>query len=99
MQHRFQSDSPAVRTLAVNEAIEVLEGPREEKFQPVNRVKVRTGDRTTGWITMKLENLRSTKASPLYKFIKAASLYTAKGMKESVVREMAAGEILEMIES
>merc|ERR1719253_1720605 len=41
LQQRFSSDSAAVRTLAVDEAIEVLEGPKEEKFQPANRVKVR----------------------------------------------------------
>jgi hypothetical protein len=96
MQQRMQSDSPAMRNLAADEAIEVLEGPKEEKFSPVSRVKVRAAsDRAIGWVTMKTESLRSWK--PLYKFVKAAPLYTAKGMKESIVREVVAGDILEML--
>jgi len=46
---------------------------------------------------MKADSLRSWK--PTYKAIKATPLYAAKGSKESVVREAAAGEILDMMQS
>lgn len=47
-------------------------------------------------LNLKADGLRSWKS--IYKYIKAAPLYTAKGMKESVVREVALGEILDVIE-
>jgi len=97
MQTQFKSDSSSVRTLKVGEAVEVTEGPREEKFEALNRAKVRTsGDDTVGWISVKTDNVK--KWTPFYKFLKAGSLYAEKGSKEGVVREATVGEMLELQE-
>merc|ERR1719171_660642 len=42
MQTDFKSESSTVRTLAAGEAIEVAEGPKEERFVPATRAKVQT---------------------------------------------------------
>jgi len=97
MQGQFKSDSSAVRTLKVGEAVEVMEGPKEEKLEALNRAKVRTsGDGATGWISVKSDNVK--KWTPSYKFLKAGSLYAAKGSTEGVVREATVGEVLELQE-
>lgn len=98
LQQTFKSDSGLIRNMEAGEAFEVLEGPREERFQPANRVKVRAAsDRAVGWLTMKPDTLRSWR--PSYKYVKVAPLYTAKGLKESVVREAAVGEMIEVLET
>jgi len=97
MQTKFNSDSSEVRKVGAQEAIEVLEGPREERFEPANRAKVRTSsDSAVGWISVKADSVR--KWTPSYKFLKAGSIYAEKGSKESVVREAGAGELLELQE-
>lgn len=95
LHSQFASSSSLVRNLAAQEAVEVLEGPREEKFLPAERVKVRTSD-CSGWITVKADSARSW--TPFYKFLKAASLYASKGVKESVVREVGVSEVIELHE-
>jgi len=97
MQGQFKSDSSAVRTLKVGEAVEVMEGPKEEKFDALNRAKVRTSsDGTAGWISVKSDNVR--KWTSAYKFLKPGSLYAEKGNQEGIVREATVGEILELQE-
>jgi len=98
MQKMFQSDSGDVRKLEADEALEMLEGPKEEKFQPVERMKVRASDGALGWITHKTKDSSIKKWSPTYKVVKQTSLYSAKGMKEAVVREVAQAEVLYMLE-
>merc|ERR1712000_479375 len=54
LQKSFPSESAEVRMLAAGEAIEFLEGPREEKSEPVMRVKGRAvSDGKIGWLSMK----------------------------------------------
>lgn len=97
MQTDFKSESSEVRRLTAGEAIEVTEGPREEKFVPANRAKVRTAsDGAEGWLSVKDGSIKAW--SPFYKFAKAGTLYSSKGVKDSVVREVAAGEALELQE-
>merc|ERR1719247_566072 len=97
MQKMFSSDSSEIRKIAAQEAIEVLEGPREERFEPAQRAKVRTSsDSAVGWISVKGDNTR--KWTPSYKFLKASPLYAEKNSKETVVREAAPGEFLELAE-
>lgn len=97
MNVMFNSDSKALRTLAADEAIEMLEAPKEERFAPVSRAKVQTStDRAVGWITVKSDVVQSWQ--PLYKVAKTCDLYSAKGMKETVVREISQGENLELQE-
>lgn len=96
LQSKFNSDSESVRTLTAGEAIEVLEGPKEEKFIPANRAKVRTVANAEGWISVKNDTIKPWRST--YKVLKASSLYKSKGSKESVVREIAVGEALELQE-
>jgi len=98
MHSGFSSNSKdSIRTLAAEEGVEVLEGPREEKFQPVNRMKVRaSSDRAVGWVTLKGDSFRSWRST--YKSVKAASLYTSKGLKEAVARETAVAELFDVLE-
>jgi len=97
LQSQFGSGSSAVRTLASGEAIEVTEGPREEKFLPSTRVKVRTSsDSSVGWITVKPDNMKPWTSS--YKFLKAGVLYANKGSKETIVRDVTVAEALELQE-
>lgn len=73
-----------------------MEGPREERFQPAERVKVRTsGDGAVGWISVKTDAVK--RFSPFYKFLKAAKLFIEKGFSD-VVREVISGEIVELHE-
>mmetsp|Transcript_50098 Transcript_50098/g.141200 ORF Transcript_50098/g.141200 Transcript_50098/m.141200 type:complete len:840 (+) Transcript_50098:126-2645(+) len=55
LQKAFPSScSEQVRVLAKGEAVQVLEGPKEETFQPELRVKGRAvKDGALGWVTMK----------------------------------------------
>lgn len=95
LQSQFRSGSSSVTTLSSGEAVEVMEGPKEEKVLPVSRVKVRTStDSSIGWITVKPDNMKPW--TPFYKFLKLASLYAAKGSKETTIREVNVGEVLEL---
>jgi hypothetical protein len=96
LEQSFPSDSTAIRTLEEEEALEILDAPKEEKHQPVERMKVRASDGAVGWITVKSGTVK--KWSPTYKSLKATSLYVAKGMKESVVREVVQAEIMQIVE-
>jgi len=96
MQKQFTSDSESIRTLAAGEAVEVMEGPKEERFVPANRAKVRTGAGAEGWISVKGDNVKAW--TPFYKCVKASSLYAVKGSKDAVVREVTVGESLELQE-
>jgi len=97
LHEKFGSESPVVRDLTVGEAIQITEGPREEKPQPITRVKVCTStDRVVGWISKRADNVRAW--TPFYKVLKSTPLYTSNGSKESSVREVISGEVLELLE-
>jgi hypothetical protein len=96
MQKAFSSDSEDVRKLEPDEALDMLEGPKEEKFQPVERMKVRASDGALGWISHKSTSLK--KWVPTYKAAKATSLYTTKGMMEAVVRDVGQAEIMSILD-
>jgi hypothetical protein len=96
MHSQFKSDSSEVRVLVAGEAIEATEAPREEKFVPTKRAKVRTSGGAEGWVSAKEGFIRAW--SPNYKCAKASKLYSAKGSKDTVVREIAAGETLDLQE-
>jgi hypothetical protein len=96
LQKLFASDSADVRTLAIDEALEMLEGPKEEKFQPAERMKVRASDGAVGWITKISNSIK--KWSPTCKAVKQTPLYISKGMKEAVVRDVGQGETMIVLE-
>jgi len=98
LQKSFQSDSAEVRVLAVGEAIELLEGPKEEKTEPVVRVKGRVvTDGKIGWLSMKSSNLKPW--SPQYKCVNTIAMQDALDVgTANSVRKIDAGEILELLD-
>merc|ERR1712070_234180 len=45
--------SSAVRALKAEEVMELLEGPRNDNLEPAQRVRAKTSDGKTGWLTVK----------------------------------------------
>merc|ERR1711884_773416 len=81
----------------MDEAIEVLEGPKTEKFDPTTRVKGRLlGDNVEGWITL----LDNTVApwSPFYKVVKPQKFLEASAEGSAEVRDLVAGETVELLD-
>lgn len=98
LQRKFQSDSEAVRTLAKDEAVELIEGPKEERSDALVRVKGRAvSDGAIGWVTMKDRFLRPW--SPHYRCSNATVINDALSVKTAVtLRKLDVGETVEVIE-
>lgn len=100
LQKAFSStaDGEPVRMLEKGEAMHALEGPKDEAIAPEVRVKCRAlSDGAVGWITLKGENVRPW--SPYYNCVKAAPMSEAAVAEGSaVVRSVAAGEAVELLE-
>jgi len=90
--------SEVVRQLEKGEAIEALEKAKEETFVPEIRMKGRAlSDGAVGWITRKGGNVKAW--SPYYKCKIAAPIHdTAVIEGATVVRELAIGEVAELLE-
>jgi len=101
---KFPSNNPGeeVRTVLKGEAMQVLEGPKEETYAPEVRVKVlATRDGATGWITVKkAPEVENTKIwTPLYTCKIASAMtttLTVEGAEE--VRKVEVGEKMELLE-
>lgn len=91
-------DAEAVRSLERGEALQVLEGPKEEPRPSVVRVRGRAlSDGAVGWITLKAENVRPW--SPYFSCLHAAPLQDAPVAEgASLVREITVGEVVELLE-
>merc|ERR1712217_961605 len=87
-----------VRKLSKGEAMQVLEGPREEKFNPEVRVKVKAAsDGACGWIPLKKDTVRPW--TPYYKCKSKVPLHSTLAVDGAeVVRDVAVGESFELIE-
>jgi len=96
LTEQFSSTSKEIRTLAVDEAFEVVEGPKDEKLPAVERAKIRTSKDVVGWVTVKSGII--ARWSPNYRFTEDGSLYGGKGLKEVVVREAEKGEKTELLD-
>jgi len=98
LQRKFQSDSEAVRTLAKDEAVELIEGPKEEWSDALVRVNGRAiSDAAIGWVTMKDRFLRPW--SPHYRCTSATVINDALAVKNAVtIRKLEVGETVEVIE-
>lgn len=99
LHKKFATDvSEKVRMLEKDEAVQILEGPREEKFEAVMRLKGRAlSDGSTGWITVKDKNLKPW--SPFYKCSSATVIHDGLSVKAAqVVRRIEAGEVVELTE-
>lgn len=97
---KFPSNNPGeeVRILLKGEAMQALEGPKEETFAPEVRVKVKTmSDGMVGWMTLKNNNVKPW--TPYYKCKAAAPIHdtlTVEGAKE--LRQAEVGESFELME-
>jgi len=99
LQKQFASaDAVTVRTLEKGEALQALEGPKEEAVQPATRVKGRAlSDGAIGWITLKGDNVKPW--SPYYNCLKAAPMHDAQAAEgATLVRQIAEGEVVELLE-
>jgi len=90
-----------VRKLAKGEAMQLLEGPKEEKFKPELRVKVaavNTGD--VGWVTLSQAPSANHRLwTPHYTCKTATTMQaTLKVEGAEVVREIAVGEKLDLLD-
>lgn len=99
LQKRFQTaGAETVRALATGEVVQVLEGPKEEVSNPEVRAKVRAVlDGVVGWVSVTKPAVLPWKA--IYKCLVATPLQdVAKAEGSTTIREVAVGEILELIE-
>merc|ERR1711957_1141656 len=96
----FTEDSKqVVRKLEAGETFKVLEGPKEEKVEAENRIKVRAvSDKAIGWISDKPSIVKTW--APLYKVAMPTSIRDTRGSTEvtKVLKELARGDLLEHVE-
>mmetsp|Transcript_122056 Transcript_122056/g.390344 ORF Transcript_122056/g.390344 Transcript_122056/m.390344 type:complete len:607 (-) Transcript_122056:90-1910(-) len=100
MTKLFPSAAPGeeVRVLAKGEAMQVLEGPKQETYLAETRVKCKAAsDGAAGWITLKKDNTKPW--TPYYKCKAAAPMHDAAAAEgATVVREIEVGEAFELVE-
>jgi len=87
-----------IRILEKGEAVQAMEGPREESFPPQVRVKGKAlSDGMMGWVTLKGDNLQPW--SPYFTCVKATSMQDSPASETSAeVRQVEHGEAVELIE-
>jgi len=87
-----------VRVLAKGEAMQVLEGPKEENFQPETRLKVKAlSDGALGWITKNKATVKPW--TPYYKCTTATPVHDAAAAEgATVLRQVEVGETFELLE-
>lgn len=99
LQKSFSSDqAPTLRMLSKGEAVEVVEGPKDEKFDEVLRIRGRaTHDGAEGWVTLKTQNLKPW--TPSYKCTASTVIHDSlAGKSAQVVRRIEAGEVVEVLD-
>lgn len=99
LQKLFKSDeAETLRLMLRGEAVEVSEGPKEEKFAEVVRLKGRAmRDGAVGWVTLKSGNLKPW--SPFYKCINGTVIHSSlDGKNAQVVRRIEPGEVVELLD-
>jgi len=99
LQGHIDSDArDAIRTLAEEEVLDILEGPVEEIAQPPQRYRVRVAtDGKVGWVTFKDDILLPW--SPQYRCTTNAALHSQFKLEGATsVRTLEPGELVELIE-
>jgi len=99
LQKRFKSEgSETLRSLVTGEAIEVTDGPRDETFDAVERIKGKAlSDGAIGWVTIKSDNLKPW--TPYYTCVKETVIHDAlSGKTAQVVRRLEPGETVELLD-
>lgn len=96
LQKTVAANSEVLKTLAPGEAVQVSE-TKEEAQQPSIRVRVRTTDGATGWITVLAGHVK--RWTSVYKCLVATPMQsTCKAEGAETVREIAANEILQLLD-
>eukprot|EP00930_Biecheleria_cincta_P057710 TRINITY_DN4359_c0_g3_i1.p1 TRINITY_DN4359_c0_g3~~TRINITY_DN4359_c0_g3_i1.p1 ORF type:complete len:1928 (+),score=567.13 TRINITY_DN4359_c0_g3_i1:69-5852(+) len=95
LRKAMDSSSESVKELAVGDVMKILEGPKEETFEPVRRVEVKaSSDGATGWVTVGPASV--TRWTGMYKCSTPEPLHSAcKEEGAEVLRDLTAGELLE----
>merc|ERR1712130_436740 len=93
----FPSTSSVVKTLKVQEIVELIEGPKKEEFPDIKRARVKVGkDNAIGWVTL-VDRLGITYAEPNAKlFVCNQSIALTDGKDVGTckaVRKLEAGEV------
>lgn len=99
LQKRFSSVSAeTVRLLAKDEAVEILEGPKDEKFDALVRAKGKAlSDGAIGWVTVREKALKSW--TPSYKCTNSTVIQDSLLVKGAqTVRKLDVGEVIEVLE-
>lgn len=99
LQKRFPSEgSDVIRVLAQDEAVEVLEAPREERLEASVRVKGRAlSDGAEGWVTMRPKQLSAW--TPVYRCSGSQALQDGPAAKSAQsIRKLDIGEIVEVLD-
>jgi len=97
LQKTAATNSPNVRELAVEEVVQVVEGPKEEAHQAAVRVKVKASDGATGWVTATPTGAKKWSGS--FRSQAAQTLQsTCKVDGAEAVREVAMGETFELVQ-
>jgi len=106
LQQRFASSSPAVivgdakeaHVIKQGEIIEILDGPTEEKVEPVLRFRGRSlQDGADGWMTFREKNFKTW--SGRYKCVAATALQSVFTSKEGqLIRKLDIGEFVDVLE-
>jgi len=92
------SSGEEIRKLAKGEAMQVLEGPKEESYPPQMRAKVKaTGDSAVGWITVDTEIMRPWTGNYTCKVAVPLQTTLAADGAEAV-RELEVGETVELLD-
>jgi len=97
MHKTMAANAPEVRKLEVGEAIQVVEGPKEEAHLPAVRIKVKASDGATGWVTLAPTSVKKWNGN--YRCNAASTLQTTcKVDGAEAVRDVALGEAFELLE-
>eukprot|EP00931_Biecheleriopsis_adriatica_P115047 TRINITY_DN90894_c0_g1_i1.p1 TRINITY_DN90894_c0_g1~~TRINITY_DN90894_c0_g1_i1.p1 ORF type:complete len:2039 (+),score=681.28 TRINITY_DN90894_c0_g1_i1:31-6147(+) len=100
LQKQFSSSSAVVRQLEVGEALEILEGPKEEALPVEVRAKVRaTSDGAIGWVPLRGSSVK--RWTPAYRCLSAIALHSSRkppSEESGTIRQVAKDEVLELID-
>lgn len=96
LRKKMDSGSDSVRELTEGEVVKILEGPKEEAYEPVQRVEVKaSSDGAIGWVTAGPASAK--RWTGIYKCSTVEPLHSASTEEGSeVLRDLAAGELLEL---
>merc|ERR1740129_929818 len=99
LQRRFSSvGAETLRMLAKDEAVEILEGPKDERFDALVRAKGKAlSDGAIGWVTVREKVLKSW--TPFYKCTNSTVIQDSHLVKGAqTMRKLEVGEVIEVLE-